>query len=337
MTRSSTAATATAMVLALMAATPAASESAEAFYKDRQLSLIVSFNAGGGADAYARLVGRHLGRHLPGEPKVLVKNMPGAGGLLAANHLYNVAPRDGSVLGMFPGNIASLPLLKPAQVKFDVSLFKWIGSPATEVMLCVTSPTACVKSFEQLFGKEMVTGTAGTASHDVPATLNGILGTKLKLVGGYKGSSGLRLATERGEIEGFCGIGYDSLKPAIVAGRLTPIVQVAVQDSPELKGVPNIFRYAKTDEQRQLLRLMLIWGELARPIVAPPETPEPIFLALRKGFGATMKDPAFLEDAAKLSLSVEPVSGEQITTMIADVYRTPRDIIDKAAALLQKR
>ena len=235
------------------------------FSSGRPLSLIVSFNAGGGADAYARLMARHLGRHIPGTPTVIVKNMPGAGGLQAANYLYNVSPKDGSEVAMFPGNIASLPLMKPAQVKYDVNALHWIGSPATEIMLCVTSPASPIKRFGDLFDREMVTGTAGTATHDTPAVLNGALGTKFKLVAGYKGSSGLRLATERAEIEGFCGIGHNSLRPTIASGKLRVLVQLSSQKSAELPAVPSVFEFARNEEQRQILQFDLRLGRHRAP------------------------------------------------------------------------
>jgi tripartite-type tricarboxylate transporter receptor subunit TctC len=307
------------------------------FYNGRTLTLIVSFNSGGGADAYARLMARHLGRHIPGTPAVIVKNMPGAGGLIAANYLALVAPKDGSELVMFPGNIASLPLTRPAQVKYDVNAFHWIGSPATEIMLCVTSPKAPIKQFSDVFDREMVTGTAGTATHDTPAVLNGVLGTKLKLVSGYKGSAGLRLAAERNEIEGFCGVGYDALKPVIADGRLNVLVQLTSQRIAELPNIPTVFEFARNEEQRQILQLTFIWGDIARPIAAPPGTPDDRVAILRRAFEETVRDPAFLADAKKSSLGIDPVSGERIAVIIRDVYRTPRAIIDKAAAVLKAR
>lgn len=324
------------MLLVLLGA-PVAAQPLQNFYSGRTLSLVVSFNAGGGADAYARLMARHLGRHIAGAPTVVVKNMPGAGGLLAANYLYNIAPKDGSEIGMFPGNIASLPLMRPAQVKFDVSMFPWIGSPATEIMLCVASPASSIKGFSDVLARDMVVGTAGTATHDTPAVLNGVLGTKFKLVSGYKGSSGLRLATERGEVEGFCGAGYDSLKSAVDGGKLTVLVQLSSQKTPELPAVPTVFEFARNDEQRQVLALIFIWGDIARPIAAPPGIPEGRVALLRDAFEATVRDPAFRADAARASLSIEPVAGPRIAAMIADVYRTPRHIIDRAAAILATR
>jgi tripartite-type tricarboxylate transporter receptor subunit TctC len=323
--------------IALVATTSAKSEPAGSFYSGRPLNLIVSFNAGGGADAYARLMARHLGRHIPGTPHVVIKNMPGAGGLTAANYLYNVSPRDGSEVGMFPGNIASLPLMKPAQVKYDVRRFNWIGSPATEIMLCVTSPTSPIKSFDDVFKRDMVTGTAGTATYDTAATLNGVLGTKLKIVSGYSGSAGLRLAAERGEIDGFCGVGYDSLKPAVVSGKLSILVQLSAQRSSELPDVPTVFQFASGDEQRQILQLTFVWGDIARPIAAPPEVPESRLSTLRRAFDDTVRDPAFLADAAKGGLGIEAISGTKIAAMIEEIYRTPRDVVDRAAAILKAR
>jgi tripartite-type tricarboxylate transporter receptor subunit TctC len=325
-----------AIVVTGVTALPAGGQPTE-FYNGRTLSLIVSFNSGGGADAYARLMGRHLGRHIPGAPTVIVKNMPGAGGLLAANYLAQISPKDGSEVVMFPGNIASLPLTRPAQVKYDVNAFHWIGSPATEIMLCVSSPKSLIKQFKDVFDREMVTGTAGTATHDTPAVLNGVLRTKLKLVSGYKGSAGLRLAAERGEIDGFCGVGYDALKPVIASGRLDVLVQLSSQRIAELPEVPTVFEFARNEEQRQILQLTFIWGDIARPIAAPPGTPDDRVAILRRSFEETVRDPAFLADAKKSSLGIEPVTGERIAAMIRDIYQTPREIIEKAAAVLKAR
>jgi len=227
--------------------------------------------------------------------------------------------------------------MKPAQVKYDVNALHWIGSPATEIMLCVTSPASAIKNFGDLFQREMITGTAGTATHDTPAILNGVLGTKFKLVSGYKGSSGLQLATERSEVEGFCGVGYDSLRPSVVGGKLRTLVQLSSQKEAGLEEVPTVFQFAGTEEQRQVLRLMFVWGEIARPIAAPPGTPGDRVSMLRRAFDDTVRDPLFRADASKASLSVQPVPGTQVAAMIGDVYRTPRDIIDQAAAILRTR
>lgn len=328
-----------ALVVAGLAASATASAQpvGDAFYAGRSVNLIVSFNAGGGADAYARLMARHLGRHIPGMPAVIVKNMPGAGGLLAANYLFNISPGDGTEIGMFPGNIASLPLLKPAQVKFDVHRLHWIGSPATEIMLCVASAASPIKRFADLFDREMVTGTAGTATHDTPAILNAALGTKFKLVSGYKGSSGLRLASDRAEVDGFCGVGYDSLRSAVENGKLNVLVQLSARKTQELPDVPTVFEFARTGEQRQILDLVFAWGDIARPIAAPPQTPPDRIAALRRAFDATIVDPAFLADAAKASLGIDAVAGERITTTISAIYKTPREIVEHTAGLLKSR
>jgi tripartite-type tricarboxylate transporter receptor subunit TctC len=305
------------------------------FYRGRPITLIAGFNVGGGADAYARIIARHLGRHIPGGPAVVVKNMQGAGSVLAANHVFNVSPKDGSEIGLFAGNIVVDPVIGGVPFKYDARSFSWIGAPASETNICVASSGSVFKTIDDTFKTEMVTGTAGTSTYDFPVVLNNVLGTRLKLVKGYAGSAALRLAMERGEIDGFCGVTLDSMRTAgLTDAKANILVQIALKRNPALSAVPFVMDYAKREEDRQVLRLVFGWLDLERPLAAPPGTPADRVRALRLGFDETMKDPALLAEAAQASLSIDPMDAAAITSFIDEVYQTPPAIAAKAAKFL---
>ncbi len=323
------------MVAVLLSASSAHADDAADFYRGRTLSLVAGFNVGGGADAYARLIARHLGAHMPGNPTVVVKNMQGAGSVLAANHIFNVSPKDGSEIGLFAGNIVVDPVIGGVPAKYDARKLNWIGAPASETNICVASPATAFKTIDDTFRTEMVTGTAGTSTYDFPVVLNNVLGTKLKLVKGYAGSAALRLAMERREIDGFCGVGYSSMRTAgLTDGKANILVQIALKTNPRLPGVPFVMDYAKREEDRQILRLVFGWLDLERPLAAPPGTPAERVRALRSGFDAALQDPALRAEAEQASLAIEPMSGPAIASFIEQVYRTPPAVAAKAAHLL---
>jgi tripartite-type tricarboxylate transporter receptor subunit TctC len=330
--------TALALVTAVAGFASAQAQNAAAFYQGRDLNLIEGFNVGGGADLYTRIIAKHLAGHIAGHPNIVVHNMPGAGSMNAANHLFNVSPRDGSEIGLFAGSVAVDPVIGGVPSQYDSRKFNWIGAPAAETDVCVVSRTSPIKTFDDVFKREMVTGTAGTSTYDFPVVLNSVLGTRFKLVKGYNGSSGLRLAYERGEIEGFCGLGLDSLHSlGITKDNVTILVQTSLKSDPRLPGVPLIADYAKTAETRQIFQLIFGWLVMDRPLAAPPGTPPDRVTALRDGFDRTMDDPAFRADLAKSSLSFSPMRGAEIASFIDAVYRTPADVAGKAAKLLGRR
>jgi tripartite-type tricarboxylate transporter receptor subunit TctC len=323
------------LLTSLLTAPPAQAETAADFYRGRTVNLIAGFNPGGGADTYARLIARHLGKHIPGNPNVLVRNMQGAGSVIAANYIYNVSPKDGTDLGLFAGNITIDPLLGSTQYKYDARKFQWIGAPSSDSNVCLSSLKSSFKSVDDAFQREMVTGTAGTSTYDVPMVLNNVLGTKFKLIKGYAGSAALRLALERGEIEGFCGVGYNSMRAAgLLDGKTNILIQVGLSKNHMMPTVPFVMDYAKSESDRQILRLVFGWLDLERPIAAPPGTPEDRIKALRDGFDLAMKDPALLADAEKVSVDIEPMNGPAIEAFVNDVYRTPPDIAAKATQML---
>jgi tripartite-type tricarboxylate transporter receptor subunit TctC len=324
-----------ALAATLAGSSPAQADDAAAFYQGRDLNLIEGFNVGGGADLYTRIIAKHFAGHIPGHPNVVVHNMPGAGSMNAANHVFNVSPRDGSEIGLFAGSIAVDPVIGGVPSQYDSRKFNWIGAPAAESDVCVASKASAVKTFGDVFKREMITGAAGTSTYDFPVVLNSLLGTKFKLVKGYNGSSGLRLAYERGEIEGFCGLGLDSLHSlGITQDNATILVQTSLKSDPRLAGVPLVVDYAKTAEARQIMQLIFGWLVMDRPLAAPPETPPERVAALRDAFDQTMDDPAFRTDLAKSGLSFSPMHGSDITSFIDEVYRTPAEVARKAARLL---
>jgi tripartite-type tricarboxylate transporter receptor subunit TctC len=313
----------------------ARAEDAAAFYSGRSLNLIEGFNVGGGADLYARLIARHLGDHIVGRPAVIVHNMPGAGSMAAANHVFNVSPRDGSEIGLFAGNIAVDPVIGGVPSHYDSRKFNWLGAPTAESDVCLASKASSVKTFDDVLKRELVTGAAGTSTYDFPLVLNSLLGTKFKLVKGYNGTSGLRLAFDRGEIEGFCGVGLDSIRSlGLTDDKINILVQTSLKSDPRLANVPLIMDYAKSQDERQVMRLIFGWLVMDRPLAAPPETPEDRVTALRDGFDATMADPQFRADLAGASLSFSPMSGKDIASFIDTIYQTPPEIAKRAAQLL---
>ncbi len=304
----------------------------------KNLNLITGFNVGGGADLYARLIAHHLGNHLPGHPNIVVHNMPGAGSMTAANHIFNVSPRDGSEIGLFAGSIAVDPVIGGVPSQYDARKFNWLGAPASETAVCLSSKTTSFKTLDDVRAREMVTGAAGTSTYDFPIVLNSLLSTKFKMVKGYNGSSALRLALERGEIEGFCGVGLTSVRSlGLTDDKINVLVQIAIKKNPELVGVPLVIDYAKSEQDRQVMQLVFGWEMMERPVAAPPDVPADRVTALREGFDETMRDPLFVADLAKASMAYSPVSGKDITSFVDEVYRTQAVVAQRAAELLGRK
>jgi tripartite-type tricarboxylate transporter receptor subunit TctC len=326
--------------LVLAAAVPGtvAAQSVADFYKGKTIEFIIGTSPGGTYDQWARLIGRHMGRHIPGNPSFLPKNMPGAGHIKATNYLFNVAPKDGSTIGMFSRNIPTRALLKHPAVKFKPEEFNWIGSPELTNRVCVAKKGAPVQKGEDLFTKELIVGGAGpgTAVSTTPAVLRGALGMKFRVVEGYKGAPDVILAIERGEVQGICQTvaGISTSNPGwLNDGKLVVLFNLERKPLPELRA-PSVFSFAKTEEQRQVLAFYTSNTELGRPITAPPGLPKDRLTALRRAFDATMKDPAFMAEAGKQKLQINALTGEELTERILDLGRTPVAIVDKTEALL---
>jgi tripartite-type tricarboxylate transporter receptor subunit TctC len=316
-------------------AQPAAAESVADFYRGRNVTVVIGFSVGGGYDLYARLLSRHLGRHIPGEPNIVPQNREGAGSERAILYLYNAAPKDGSVIGTFSRSMAVAPLLTGAP--FDATKLSWIGSISRDVSVCMTWHTSPIKTFDDMLMRPFTMGGLGKdADPDIfSLMLRNIFGAKLKLVSGYPGTNDATLAMERGEVNGVCGISWSTARARhmdwIKAGLVNMPVQFGLHKETDLPAVPGVMDLAKTTEQTRMLRLILAGQDMARPYAAPPGIPDDRRRALVAAFMDTMKDPEFLVDAAKLQADVSPVTAEEIDRLLADVYATPKDIIAKAA------
>lgn len=307
-------------------ARPAAADSVEDFYKGRNITLYVGFSAGGGYDSYARTVARYWGNHIPGHPNFVVKNRPGAGSLILANELYNVLPKDGSVVGIFARGMAMEPLLGNKKAKFEARKFDWIGSANNEVSVCIVWHTTPVNTFNDLLTRGMVVGGTGPgADTDIfPKVLNNVIGTKLKLITGYPGGTDVNLAMERGEVEGRCGYSWSSLKSRnpdwIEQKKARILVQISLEKHPELAHVPLITEFTKDPDDLKAMEVIFSRQVMGRPFTAPPGIPAERLKALRDGFMATMKDPQYVADAQKQDLEITPVSGAEMSKLVERVY-----------------
>ena len=313
---------------------------ADNFYKGKTVELYIGYSSGGGYDTYARLLARHLGRHLPGNPTVVPKNMPGAGSLTLANWLYNVAPKDGTAIGTIARGAAFDPLLGEQKAQFDPTKYNWIGSMNDEVSVCVAWHTSGITSFDQLLKEKLVVGGTGpTADTDqFPKVLNGTLGTKMEVITGYPGGNDISLAMERGEVKGRCGWSWSSIiatrKNWLDEGKIKVLVQLSMQKHPDLPNVPLVTDLAKTPEQKQILQLVFARQVMGRPFVAPPDLPKERVDALRTAFMETMKDKEFLADAEKAKLEINAVSGEKVQALVEETYKTPKPVAEKVANML---
>lgn len=326
---------AVALSSALLANAPAAAQSVEEFYRSKPLTIIVGVTAGGGYDLIARLLSRHITRHIPGKPSAIVQNMPGSGSVVAAGHLYSVAPKDGSVIA----TLARIAMIEPlfTNQRFDSTKFYAIGSVSKDISTCISWKTSKVKNWDDLLTKEFVASGQGTGA-DPDAFANMIkhlFGAPIKLVTGYPGTNEQALSMERGETEGYCGVSYSTLKTRytkwLSEGSINIIVQNAIEKHPDLPNVPLITDLAKDAEQKQIIRLIVATQSMARPFVAPPGIPPERGAALREAFKRTMIDPEFLAEADKLKVEISPMSGPDVNAMLSELYATPKNAVQKAA------
>jgi tripartite-type tricarboxylate transporter receptor subunit TctC len=327
-------------VIALASAVPAHAQSVEDFYRNRAITILVGFTAGGGYDLYARLLGRHMGRHVPGNPTIVVQNMPGAGSLKATQFVYSVAPKDGTVLATVSRGMVTEPLLNDA--KFDATKLSWLGSITSETSVCATWHTSPVKTWPDMFARDFTLGGSATgADPDTFALiLRNLLGARVKLVTGYPGGNDINLAMERGEVEGRCGWSWTSIKSQktdwLRERKISLLAQFGMEKNADLPDVPLVLERAANDEQRQVLRLLIAGQFVGRPFFAPPELPSDRKAALRQAFDATMKDPEFLAEAGRLDMEISPIAAAVVDEFLADMYRTPKEIVRKAASAIQK-
>jgi tripartite-type tricarboxylate transporter receptor subunit TctC len=303
-------------------------------------SLYIGYSAGGGYDVYARALANQMDAHLPGHQPIVPVNMPGAGSLVLANWLFNVAPKDGSVFGAIGRGIAFDPLLGSTKAKFKATKFNWIGSMNDEVSVCVAWHTTGVTRLEQVKDRQLVVGGTGAAADtdQFPKVLNGTIGTKFKVVTGYPGGNEIDLAMERGEVQGRCGWSWSSVVAThqqwITDKKINILVQLATHKHPDLPDVPLIMDYAKTTEQQQIFKLIFSRQPMGRPFVAPPQIPNDKIDLLRTAFMDTLKDEKFLSDAKREKLEINPVSGEAVQKIVKDVYETPPAVAKKVAEMV---
>jgi tripartite-type tricarboxylate transporter receptor subunit TctC len=317
------------------AAAPAVSQTAESFFRGKQIEILVGNAAGGGYDLYSRVLARHLGAHVPGNPAIVVKNVPGAGGLKLANDLFATSPRDGTTFGIFDRGVVLEPLLDNSGARFDATKYSAVGSIGKQVATCAAWYQAPVKTIQQALTTELIIGGTGpSATTTYPTLLNAVLKTKFKIVSGYEGSSDIMLAIERGEVQGVC-LSWPTLKS--IKGdwtrekKLVPLVQISLKSDPELAGVPLVQEIAKSDAARDMLQFFFAPNEFGRPYLGPPGIPAERLAALRRGFDATMKDPEFLADAEKSQMDVDPMTGEEMAALLAQIYAAPPVVIKGVA------
>lgn len=307
---------------------------------DRPIVVYVGGTAGGGIDLYARLVADHIGRYIPGNPAVTVQDMPGGGGIKAANDLAHLAARDGTVMATFSSGPILEPLTGAHDPGYRMSEFTWIGAVTKDVSLCVSWGQSPFKTIDDVEQRQMIVASTGAGSESDlwPRVANDVIGTKFKLVVGYPGTQETLIAMENGEVNGRCGWSWSSLKAAkpdwLRDKKISLLIQFGLQKSPELPNVTFIYDLLRKQEDRQLLDLLVGPSGMFRAFVAPPGLPADKTALLRRAFDATMKDPEFLAQAAKMQADINPTNGEDVQQLVARIYATPQQVIDHAKVLL---
>jgi tripartite-type tricarboxylate transporter receptor subunit TctC len=318
------------------AGTAAAADPIADFYKGKQVNWILSAGAGGGYSSYAHVFAAYLGAHIPGKPTVVVQNMPGAGGIRAMTYFASVAPKDGTVIGLVHSSVPFAPLYGIKGANFDPRKMHWLGSINAASGICVSWTASGVTTWNDLLTKGFVVGGTGAGSQmeTMPAMLNELFGTKIKIISGYKGGNDVYLAMERGEVQGRCGGLKSSIKSTrpdwFPQHKVSIPIQIALKRDPEFKDSPAIVEFAKDEKTKQILQLILAPMGMDRPLLAPPGTSPEIVAALRKAFHEAMADPGFIADAAKAHIDIDEISGEDVAKIIDEAYAMPPDVIAAA-------
>jgi tripartite-type tricarboxylate transporter receptor subunit TctC len=341
-----------AYVAVTLAATTAFQASAAAqsavtdFYKGRMVTIVVGTSPGGGYDTYARLLSRHMSKYIPGNPRIQVQNMPGAGSNRAAGYVASVAPKDGTVIAaVFATQPLARVLLKKSQINYDPAKLNYLGTATNDTYLCAVRTDAKAKTFKDAFQHEVVFGgTADTGSTGyLPVMLANVLGVKFRVVFGYPGSQQIMAAVEKNEVQGMCGLNWSTINSRYIHMFRSGLVKVFVQDSdigmPELtkQGVPRTIDYAKTDEQKKIMGVIYSQARFARPYFMAGGVPADRLAAIRKAFMDTWKDKGLLKEADKLKFSVEPLSGEELQKIIGEINALPDALIDKVKAAIRRK
>jgi tripartite-type tricarboxylate transporter receptor subunit TctC len=327
------------VLLALLLSSRAASAAdPEQFYKGNHVAVVIGYSVGGGFDSYARLLAKHIGKHIPGHPAVVPQNMPGAASLKAVDYLVNVAPKDGTVIGTFSHTISIAPLL--GQANFDPMKLEWLGSVTDDTAMCVVWHNSKVKSWADLKSTPLTLGGTGKGSDPDQFALlfKNVLGQPIKLVTGYPGTAEMVLATERGEIDGFCGLNYSTIRSRyrswIDEKKVTFLVQAAMKKNPDLPDVPLALDFAANEKQKQILTLFMAAQSMARPFAMPPGTIKERADFMRTAFMETLHDQDFLKDAKKAAMDVNPIPADEILALLKKVYATPPETVQEAIRAL---
>jgi tripartite-type tricarboxylate transporter receptor subunit TctC len=322
----------------------AGSAGAADYYAGRTIDFVVGADSGGGYDIYARVVARHMGRHIPGNPTIVVKNLPGAGSGRAAVFIATVAPRDGASMGaLMPGAIMGPLLDDKPETQFDPTKVIYIGTADSGVRVCATYQNSKIKTFEDARRQKTILGAtaSGGATRDYAYLHNHTAGTRFEVVSGYKGTADITLAMERGEVDGTCGWDWSSVKSQksdwVRDHKLNLLVQVSLEPEDELTrmGVPHIWSFVDKPEDRKVAELVVSQQVFQRSYIAPPGTPPELIATLRAGFDATMTDPQFLADAEKARIAIEPLTGQKVQELIERLYATPKAMVERAKQVIK--
>ncbi len=331
-----------ALAATLMAPAPAAAQAD--FYKGKTIDLVISTGVGGGLDANARVVARHLADHIPGNPTIVPRNMPGAGHIRAANFVFSQAPKDGTVIATFiPIFVMAQVLDRSKGIQFDPANFNWLASTSSSNTTVYVWHTSSVKSVEDATKREVLMGGTGVGSYTImyPTVMNSVIGTRFKLVTGYQSTAEIGLAMERGEIEGRAGNNFNSIKAEnaewLRSGKIKLITQVGLERDAEFPDLPLLTDFAKSDDDRQVLKLFSTDVVIGRPFVTSPGVPPDRVAMLRKAFDEMLRDPAYLDDSQKAALDVTPIAGARVQTIVTDLVHTPADIVAKAKLAMEPK
>ena len=333
------------LTLALLALAPGSAQAQEdvaEFYKGKTVRLLVGVGVGSGYDVNARVLARHLGKHIPGNPNIIVQNQPGAGSLTMTNQMYAAGPFDGTVIGASFNGLPTAPLLQPNGVRFETAKINWVGSTNRETQTMYVWHTAPIKTLEDLKTQEMLVGAQapGSTQYDYPMLGKALFDMKFKVVTGYKATADINLAMERGEVHGTLA-NWSTVKTLNLKQYEDKQIRILVvwgaREHPELKGIPLITSLAKTPDQKQALQLALARLEFGRPFFLPPNVPAARVAAIRRAFDATMKDKEFLADAEKLKLEIDPMSGDELAKMLEEIAKTPADVVARVRTAYEAR
>ncbi len=316
---------------------PSSAQTGADRFKGKTFEIIVGYDTGGGYDIYARALARHIGKHLPGNPMVIVKNMPGATTRTAANFLYNIAPKDGTVIATVARGLPTDELLGSGGIRFESTKFNWVGSMNNEVSVGVAWHTSPIKTYDDIKNKEMIVGAIAD-SLLFAQVMNAVLGTKLKMITGYKSGNEIVLAMERGEVEGRMGWSWSSITSMnpewIRDGKIKNLVQFSTSKHADLPNVPLVTELANNAEDRALLELVFSRQVIGRPFIAPPGLDAETVAVLRKAFDDTMKDPVFLAEMEKANLEVNAIPGKDVQELIARLFKTPPAVLERAKVII---